>query len=185
MKTDFQFHETTIQGLTLIEPFFASDERGNFSKWFESSIFKANGITLNPYESFDSLSAEGVIRGLHFQKRYWQSKLVRCLSGKLFDVAVDLRKESPTFGKWEGFHLSEENRKMLFIPEGFAHGFLSFQDGTVISYLCGDKYDPKYDGGVRWDDPSISVRWPLEQISKSMVISEKDQALPLLSQLTF
>lgn len=185
MKTNFQFHKTTMCGLTLIEPFFAPDERGYFSKWFESGVFKEHGIAVNPYELFDSLSAEGVVRGLHFQKRHWQSKLVRCLSGVLFDVAVDLRKDSPTFGQWEGFYLSAENRKMLFVPEGFAHGFLSLQDGTIISYLCGDQYDSESDGGVRWDDPVIGVQWPFEQISKDIVISEKDQSLPLLSQLIF
>ncbi len=184
MKSDFHFRETKIQGLTLIEPFFLPDERGHFIKWFEKSIFKTHGITLNPYESFDSLSSEGVIRGLHFQKKHWQSKLVRCLSGELFDVAIDLRKASPTFGKWEGFYLSNKNRNMLFIPEGFAHGFLSLKDGTITSYLCGNKYDPECDGGIRWDDPEIKVNWPLEKISKAVITSDRDNALPFLRQLT-
>lgn len=182
MKTDFLFHETTMEGLTLIEPFFASDERGSFSKWFEPNIFKAHGIMLEIFECYESCSARGVIRGLHFQKEHWQSKLVRCMSGELFDVAVDLRKDSKTFGKWEGFYLSPNSRKMLFIPKGFAHGFLSLEDDTVISYLCGDRYDPASDGGIRWDDPDIAVKWPLENILKP-IISPKDMRLPTLSEL--
>ncbi|MDL2217839.1 dTDP-4-dehydrorhamnose 3,5-epimerase [Christensenellaceae bacterium OttesenSCG-928-M15] len=174
-----------MQGVTVIDPFFAPDERGFFSKWFEADIFRAHGIEINPFEAFDSLSAKGVIRGLHFQKKYWQSKLVRCLSGELFDVVVDLRKGSLTFGKWEGFYLSAENRRLIFVPEGFAHGFLSLQNETITSYLCGDKFDAESDGGIRWDDPQIGVEWPLDKIDREIIVSQKDQCLPLLSELDF
>lgn len=106
---------------------------------------------------------------------------MQVLHGAAYDVAVDLRKGSPTFGKWKGFCLTAENRKLLYIPKGFAHGFLALEDGTLFSYLCGDRYDPESDGGIRWDDPQIGVKWPLEQVEQ-LIISEKDAALPTFAE---
>lgn len=184
MNKQFAFNQTGIDGLTLISPFFAPDERGYFLKSFEKNIFRKNGIELETIECYESVSAKGVLRGLHFQKEHWQSKLVRCLQGELFDVAVDLRSDSPTYGQWKGFYLSPKNRNMLFIPVGFAHGFLSMEDDTLISYICGDRYDAEHDGGIRWDDPAIGVDWPIENINVPIVISDKDRRLPLLKNLT-
>lgn len=180
----FSFQTTKISGLTLITPFCAPDDRGYLSKPFEKSIFETNGIALSPWEELRSFSHKGVLRGLHFQKRHSQDKLVQVLHGAVYDVVVDLRKGSETFGKWEGFYLSAENRNLLYIPKGFAHGFLALEEGTLFSYLCGDQYDPESDGGVRWDDPTLAVKWPLDQIGQ-LILSEKDAQLPLLSELDF
>ena len=180
----FVFQETGIKNLTLITPLYTQDQRGFFSKIFETSIFAAHGIDLSPWEELRSCSKKGVLRGLHFQRRHSQDKLVQVLCGAAYDVAVDMRKDSPTFGKWEGFYLTAENHQLLYIPKGFAHGFLALEDDTLFSYLCGDRYDPESDGGVRWDDPQLAVQWPLEKIGRP-VLSDKDANLPLLSELDF
>lgn len=176
----FEFMETSVAGLTLITPFFAPDDRGWFSKPFEKSVFASHGIDLPPWEELRSCSKKGVLRGLHFQRRHSQDKLVQVLHGAVYDVAVDLRAGSETFGQWEGFLLTAENRQMLYIPKGFAHGFLALEDDTLFSYLCGDRYDPDSDGGVRWDDPQLAVQWPLDRVDK-LIVSEKDAALPTLA----
>lgn len=177
----FQFQNTTISGLTLIAPFLAPDERGYLSKPFEKSIFAAHGIDLSPWEELRSCSKKGVLRGLHFQRRHSQDKLVQVLCGSAYDVAVDLREGSETFGQWEGFYLTAENRQLLYIPKGFAHGFLALEDGTLFSYLCGDRYDPESDGGIRWNDPQLGIEWPLDRV-EAVIQSDKDAALPLLSE---
>lgn len=161
-------------------PFYAPDDRGYLSKPFEKSVFAAHGINLDPWEELRSCSKKGVLRGLHFQRRHSQDKLVQVLHGAVYDVAVDLRVGSDTFGQWEGFLLTAENRQMLYIPKGFAHGFLALEDDTLFSYLCGDRYDPDSDGGVRWNDPQLAVQWPLERVDK-LIVSEKDAALPTLA----
>ncbi len=175
------FEKSKIPGLCLVNPLKFSDKRGCLFKTFEKSIFAAHGIDLEPYEELQSCSKKGVIRGLHFQRNYSQDKLVRVLYGAAYDVAVDLRKGSKTFGKWEGFELSAANQKMLYIPKGFAHGFLALEDNTLFSYLCGDRYDPDSDGGIRWDDPQLNVQWPLEQIGHP-ILTEKDAALPTMEE---
>lgn len=180
----FQFQKRSLSGLQLISPFYAEDNRGFFLKSFEREIFKRYDIDIQGFEIFYTKSVKGTVRGLHFQSRHSQDKLVQVLHGAVYDVVVDLRKGSETFGKWEGFYLSEENRNLLYIPKGFAHGFLALEEGTLFSYLCGDRYDPESDGGVRWDDPTLAVKWPLEQIGQ-LVLSEKDARLPLLSELDF
>ena len=159
----FKFLQTSLDGLTLITPFFAPDYRGWFSKPFEKSIFAAHGIELSPWEELRSCSHKGVLRGA------------------VYDVAVDLREGSKTFGKWEGFYLTAENRQLLYIPKGFAHGFLALEDDTLFSYLCGDRYDPESDGGIRWDDPQLAVSWPLDRVEQT-ILSEKDAALPTLAE---
>ena len=178
----FDFQETSIFNLLQITPFLALDRRGYLSKTFERAIFAEHGIDLSPWEELRSFSKKGVLRGLHFQCRHSQDKLVQVLHGAVYDVAVDLRKGSETFGKWEGFYLTAENRRMLYIPKGFAHGFLALEDGTLFSYLCGDRYDPESDGGIRWNDPEIGVNWPLDRVEK-VILSDKDAALPTLSEL--
>lgn len=175
------FETTNILNLVLIRPFLAPDNRGYLSKSFEKEIFAQHKIYLDPFEELNSYSHKGVLRGLHFQRKYSQDKLVRVLNGAVYDVAVDLREGSATFGQWQGFYLSAENRQMLYIPKGFAHGFLALEEGTLFSYLCGDRYDPDSDGGILWNDPDLNVQWPLEQVEK-VIVSEKDQALPTFSQ---
>lgn len=175
------FTATTIPQLTLIQPFLAPDERGYLSKTFEYEIFNQYGIKLNPYEELTSFSKKGVLRGLHFQREFSQDKLVRVLHGAVYDVAVDLRYNSPTFGQWQGFHLSSTNRNMLYLPKGFAHGFLALEDNTLFNYLCGDRYDQSSDGGIVWNDPTLNINWPLEQVDK-VIVSDKDQALLSFNQ---
>lgn len=128
-----------------------------------------------------SFSRKGVLRGLHFQRRHSQDKLVQVLNGAVFDVVVDLRKDSPTFGKWAGFELSADNRKLLYVPKGLAHGFLALAENTLFSYLCGDRYDPESDGGIRWDDPQIGITWPVERVEE-VILSDKDSKLPLFHE---
>ena len=180
----FQFQKMRLSGLRLIFPFYKEDKRGFFLKSFEQDIFSQYGIELHGFEFFYTRSTKGTLRGLHFQHRHSQDKLVQVLHGAAYDVAVDLRKNSKTFGQWEGVYLSAENHRLLYIPKGFAHGFLALEDDTLFSYLCGDRYDPESDGGVRWNDPQLSVQWPLEQIGQP-VLSEKDAHLPFLSDLDF
>lgn len=172
----FKFIKTNIEGLILIEPHQFCDERGYFIKDFEKDIFEANGLPTKFYECNESKSKKGTLRGLHFQTRNSQGKLIRVIKGAVYDVAVDLRKDSPTFGKWQGFYLNEENRNMLYIPENFAHGFLSLEDDTIFSYKCTDKYNPEYDSGIKWDDKEINIEWPLDKV-QDIIISEKDNVL--------
>lgn len=177
----FQFQQQALSGLQTVSPFYVEDERGFFLKAFEKTVFQQYGIDTQGFELFLTCSAKGTLRGLHFQRRNCQDKLVQVLHGAVYDVAVDLREGSETFGKWEGFYLTAENRQMLYIPKGFAHGFLALEDDTLFNYLCGDRYDPGSDGGIRWDDPQLAVQWPLERVEK-MILSEKDAALPTLAE---
>lgn len=176
-----EFHQTEIPGLVQIKPFCAPDHRGYLLKSYEHGIFREHGIVLNPYEELTSCSKKGVLRGLHFQREYSQSKLVRVLHGRVYDVAVDLRRNSPTFGKWKGFFLSAEGMEMLYLPEGFAHGFLALEETTVFSYLCGDRYDPDSDGGIVWNDPELNITWPVEQVEQ-VILTDKDRAFPTLAE---
>lgn len=176
-----RFEETPIQGLKLIYPPRIEDERGYYMKRYEKRIYEGNGIFFTPHEEAQSSSMKGVIRGMHFQIEHPQAKLVRIARGEAFDVAIDLRFGSPTFGKWQGFYLSEGNGTMLYIPEGFAHGMMALEDNTLLCYASGDDYSPETDGGIRWDDPDIGVQWPFERISKP-ILSEKDCKLPTLRE---
>lgn len=177
----FKFQRTSISNLLQITPFLALDARGYLSKPFEKSIFAEHGIELTPWEELRSCSQRGVLRGLHFQRRHSQDKLVQVLYGAVYDVAVDLRKGSETFGKWEGFYLTAENRQMLYIPKGFAHGFLALEEDTLFSYLCGDRYDSEADSGIRWNDPHLAIDWPLDRVER-LIVSDKDTALPTLAE---
>lgn len=149
-----------IEGLYVIEPTVHGDARGWFMEVFNQNDLKAAGIDRDFVQENESCSEKGVLRGLHFQKQFPQAKLARVLRGAVFDVAVDLRKASKTYGQWYGVELSEENRKMFFIPEGFAHGLLSLTDNAIFCYKCTDFYHPGDEGGILWNDPEVGVQWP-------------------------
>lgn len=163
-----------IEGLFIIEPAVFPDERGYFMETYNQRDFEAFGLGMTFVQDNQSMSVKGGLRGLHFQKQYPQGKLVRVVRGKVFDVAVDLRKNSDTYGKWFGVELSAENKKQFYIPEGFAHGFLVLSDEAEFCYKCTDFYHPGDEGGIKWDDPDIGIEWPLQDGVK-LVISEKDQ----------
>ena len=163
-----------IEGLYVIEPTVFKDERGYFVETYNQNDMKEAGLDMVFVQDNQSMSTRGVLRGLHFQKQFPQGKLVRVVRGKVFDVAVDLRSDSKTYGKWFGVELSAENMKQFYIPEGFAHGFLVLSDEAEFCYKCTDFYHPGDEGGVAWNDPEIGVEWPLEE-GVDLIISEKDQ----------
>lgn len=173
----FNFKKCEIPGLIIIEPRVFDDDRGFFMESFKKSDFVANGINVDFNQDNHSYSSKNVLRGLHFQLApFSQAKLVRVVKGKGWDVAVDLRSESPTFKQWFGLELSEENKTMFFIPEGFAHGFAALTDEVHLLYKCSNEYSQQHDGGIRWDDPDIAVKWPVTD----PLLSDKDRELPLL-----
>lgn len=163
-----------IEGLYVIEPTVFKDERGYFVETYNQNDMKEAGLDMVFVQDNQSMSTRGVLRGLHFQKQFPQGKLVRVVRGKVFDVAVDLRSDSKTYGKWFGVELSAENMKQFYIPEGFAHGFLALSDEAEFCYKCTDFYHPGDEGGLAWNDPEIGVEWPLEE-GVDLIISEKDQ----------
>lgn len=163
-----------IEGLYVIEPTVFKDERGYFVETYNQNDMKEAGLNMVFVQDNQSMSTRGVLRGLHFQKQFPQGKLVRVVRGKVFDVAVDLRSDSKTYGKWFGVELSAENMKQFYIPEGFAHGFLVLSDEAEFCYKCTDFYHPGDEGGLAWNDPEIGVEWPLEE-GVDLIISEKDQ----------
>lgn len=176
MIQKFSFQELDLKGAFLIKPFVAYDERGYFVKDYSKELFEEYGIKHELNEVFYTNSKKGVIRAIHFQRIREQAKLVRCVSGKVYDVIVDLRKESPTFGMWRGFYLSEENKEQLFIPEQFGHGYLVLEP-SIVSYKCGEKFYGEYDDGIMWNDPTISIKWPLQLVNNKIILSEKDKRL--------
>ena len=163
-----------IEGLYVIEPTVFKDERGYFVETYNQNDMKEAGLDMVFVQDNQSMSTRSVLRGLHFQKQFPQGKLVRVVRGKVFDVAVDLRSDSKTYGKWFGVELSAENMKQFYIPEGFAHGFLVLSDEAEFCYKCTDFYHPGDEGGLAWNDPEIGVEWPLEE-GVDLIISEKDQ----------
>ncbi len=163
-----------IEGLYIIEPSVFGDERGYFMETYNQNDFKEAGLDMVFVQDNQSMSVKGVLRGLHFQKQYPQGKLVRVVRGRVFDVAVDLRSGSKTYGKWFGVELTAENKKQFYIPEGFAHGFLVLSDEAEFCYKCTDFYRPGDEGGMAWDDAEIGIEWPIEDGMK-LIISEKDQ----------
>lgn len=163
-----------IEGLYVIEPTVFKDERGYFVETYNQNDMKEAGLDIVFVQDNQSMSTRGVLRGLHFQKQFPQGKLVRVVRGKVFDVAVDLRSDSKTYGKWFGVELSAENMKQFYIPEGFAHGFLVLSDEAEFCYKCTDFYHPGDEGGLAWNDSEIGVEWPLEE-GVDLIISEKDQ----------
>lgn len=172
-----------IEGLCVIEPTVFKDERGFFMETYNQKDFKEEGLDMVFVQDNQSMSTKGVLRGLHFQKQYPQGKLVRVVRGTVFDVAVDLRKHSKTFGKWFGVELSAENKKQFYIPEGFAHGFLVLSDEAEFVYKCTDFYHPNDEGGLAWNDEEIGVKWPITD-GMELIISEKDQKWKGLSETT-
>ncbi len=175
--------KTDIEGLLIIEPRVHGDARGYFMEIFSERDFRAaTGLDVHFVQDNESMSAKGVLRGMHFQKApHAQSKLVRVVSGAVQDVAVDLRAGSPTFGRYNSVVLSGENKRMFYIPEGFAHGFLTLEENTVFQYKCGAFYEPSSEGSVRWDDPRIGVEW-MQVSGSGWILSEKDRKAPLLSE---
>ena len=163
-----------IEGLYVIEPTVFKDERGYFMETYNQNDFKEAGLNMTFVQDNQSMSVKGVLRGLHFQKQYPQGKLVRAVRGTVFDVAVDLRSDSKTYGKWVGVTLSAENKKQFYIPEGFAHGFLVLSDEAEFAYKCTDFYHPGDEGGLLWSDPEIGVDWPIEP-GMELIISDKDK----------
>ena len=161
-----------MEGLYVIEPTVFYDERGYFVETYNQKDFEEAGLTMVFVQDNQSMSVKGVLRGLHYQKQYPQGKLVRVVKGAVFDVAVDLRAGSATYGKWYGVELSAENKKQFYIPEGFAHGFLVLSE--EVAYKCTDFYHPGDEGGLIWNDPAIGVKWPIED-GQQLIISEKDQ----------
>ena len=164
---------TPIKDLVVVEPKVFGDERGYFYEAYNKNTFHELGLDYDFVQDNQSFSRKGVLRGLHFQKQFPQAKLVRVIEGEVFDVAVDLRKDSPTFGKWYGVTLSGENKKMLMIPRGFAHGFLVLSETAVFSYKCDDFYHPNDEGGIIYNDPDIGIEWP--EVGCELVLSEKDK----------
>ena len=179
---NFKFTETKIKGVYIIEPKVFGDNRGYFMETYNKEHFAEAGLTMNFVQDNESSSSKGVLRGLHFQTKHTQGKLVRVTEGEVFDVAVDLRKGSPTYGQWEGVVLSAENKKQFYIPEGFAHGFLVLSDHAIFNYKCTDFYCPEGEGGVLWNDPDIGIEWPLDGID-NIILSEKDKVHPTLKDL--
>lgn len=163
-----------IQGLYVIEPAVFPDERGYFMETYNQKDFQEAGLDMVFVQDNQSMSVKGVLRGLHYQKEYPQGKLVRAVRGEVFDVAVDLREGSATYGKWFGVVLSAENKKQFYIPEGFAHGFLVLSDEAEFAYKCTDFYHPGDEGGLAWNDPQIGIDWPVGE-DMELIISTKDQ----------
>lgn len=173
MAFKFEEHEI-LKGLYVITPHLFTDFRGDYKKVYEKNIYTANGFPQSFTETSEIVSNKGVLRGLHFQTQNSQAKLVHVIKGKIFDVAVDLRSGSETFGQWAGFLLTESENKAVLIPEDFAHGFLALEDNTIFTYQCSGEYCPEYCGGIQWDDPALNVTWPLEDIG-SPILSDKDK----------
>lgn len=174
----FEFQELDLKGVYLIKPFYAADERGSFIKDFKIDTFKANGIDYELKEVFYTFSKRGVIRAIHFQLENQQAKLVRCVNGHVYDVIVDLRPDSPTYGQWRGFDLTGDNTLELYIPQYFGHGYLVIND-SIVSYKCGEVFYEEGDSGIVYNDPDIDIKWPFVKIGgiENLIISEKDKSL--------
>lgn len=176
---NFKFLETEIKDVFIIEPKVFGDNRGYFMETYKKSDFEEAGLKYEFIQDNQSSSRKGVLRGLHFQKTHPQAKLVRVLSGEVFDVAVDLRKGSETYGKWVGALLSADNKKQFMIPRGFAHGFVVMSDYAEFAYKCDDLYHPEDEGGLPWNDPDIAIEWP--DVGE-VILSEKDSHFPSFAE---
>ena len=183
MVNKFEFKELELKGAFLIKPFYATDNRGGFIKDYNIDVFKSSGIEHELKEVFYTVSKKGVIRAIHFQLGKQQPKLVRCVSGHVYDVIVDLRPNSSTFGQWMGFDLTGENMNEVYIPQFFGHGYLVIED-SIVSYKCGEVFYAEGDSGIMYNDPDIDVKWPFEKIGgkDNLIISEKDERLMSLRQ---
>ena len=180
--SNFNFIETKIKDLYIIEPKVFRDNRGCFMESYNKKDFEEAGLTMEFVQDNESRSKKGVLRGMHFHTKNTQGKLVRVTEGEVYDVAVDLRKGSPTFGMWEGILLTSENKRQFYLPEGFAHGFLVLSDAATFNYKCTDFYAPEYDSGLLWNDPDVGIDWPLDGIEE-ILLSEKDKKQKILKEL--
>lgn len=179
----FGFMKTEIDGLLLITPHLYQDPRGTYKKYYEKNVYAENGITCEFTESSDLYSKKGALRGLHYQIADSQAKLIHVISGILFDVALDLRNGSPTFGRYHTELMKASENKTLFIPEGFAHGFVALTDNVIFSYQCSGRYNPAECGGIRWNDPDLSIPWPLDEYGiQEMILTDKDRNWPTLAE---
>lgn len=176
----FTFEKTSIDGVYIITPKKFGDNRGYFMETYNEHDFKENGLNYNFVQDNQSKSSRGVLRGLHFQINHPQAKLVRVIEGEVYDVAVDLRKGSKTYGKYVGVILSAENNKQLMIPRGFAHGFLVLSDSAIFAYKCDDFYHPEDEGGIAFDDPDVNIDWPFKD---NLNLSEKDKNRKTLKEV--
>ena len=179
---NFKFVNTEIKGVYIVETKVFGDNRGYFMETYNYNDFKEEGLDMEFVQDNQSKSTKGVLRGLHFQKKHSQGKLVRVTRGKVFDVGVDLRDGSETYGKWVGVVLSEENKKQFYLPKGFAHGFVVLSDEAEFCYKCTDFYHPEDEGGLIWNDPDIGIKWPLDGID-NIIFSDKDKLWPRLKDL--
>ncbi len=171
---------TPIEGLLIITPKVFNDERGYFFESYNDKTFKDLGLTINFVQDNESLSSKGVLRGLHFQKPpYSQGKLVRVVKGSVLDVAVDLRRSSKTFGKWHSIILNGESKQMFYIPEGFAHGFITLEDNTIFSYKCTNLYNKESEGSIRWNEPDINIEW----ICVNPILADKAKKSPFIKDI--
>lgn len=176
-----------IEGIIIIEPKVYRDDRGFFMESYSKREFKRLGIDLEFVQDNHSKSKKGVLRGLHFQKKFSQGKLIRVISGSVLDIAVDLRRESETYGRYFKILLSSENKKLIYIPPGFAHGFLTLEDESEIEYKCTNYYAPEYDSGIVWNDISLDIDWELENYNlklEDLILSEKDRKLQSFEEFT-
>jgi len=172
--------QTTLAGVLAIEPAVHGDHRGFFAETFRADAWSAAGIGVEFVQDNHSRSRRGTLRGLHFQTAPGQAKLVRCARGAIFDVVVDLRRDSPTFGRWEGFTLDDESMRQLYVPIGFAHGFCVMSEVADVVYKCSSYYDAATEAGVAWDDPEIGIAWPL---GVEPIVSERDAGAPRLAEV--
>ncbi len=179
----FSFEEQSIPGVFVIIPQVFGDSRGYFFEVFKASDFAKHGIPVDFVQDNESCSSKGILRGLHFQKEHTQGKLVRVTNGKVYDVAVDVRPGSTTYGQYVGVVLDSEKKNMLWVPPGFAHGFLVLSDLAVFTYKCTDVYDPKSEGGIPWNDPTLDIQWP--EIDGEYKTSEKDGKHPGFTEQSF
>ena len=185
---NFTLYDTSIEGVKVVDVKLYGDARGGFMETYREENFVAGGIDASFVQDNQSSSVQGVLRGLHFQIEHPQAKLVRVISGTVFDVAVDLREGSPTWGQWEGVVLSAENRRQFFVPRGFAHGFLVLSETAEFCYKCDDIYHPGDEGGIMWNDPELDIEWPAFFGEKTLdpakvILSDKDKIHPALSSL--
>jgi dTDP-4-dehydrorhamnose 3,5-epimerase len=175
-----KIQKTELDGVLIIEPDVLDDQRGYFFETYQRQRYANAGINADFVQDNLSFSIKGTLRGLHYQHPHGQAKLVQVIQGEVFDVAVDIRRKSPTFGRWIGQHLSDENKKQIFIPEGFAHGFCVLSDTALFHYKCSDFYAPECEGGIVWSDPDVGIDWPID----SPLVSEKDSKFSCLKDLS-
>jgi dTDP-4-dehydrorhamnose 3,5-epimerase len=171
--------ETRLEGLVLIEPEVHGDERGFLVETFRDELWCELGVQMSTAQENHSRSGKNILRGLHFQTSPGQAKLVRCLRGRIWDVAVDLRRDSETYGRWEGYELNDENHRQFLVPVGFAHGFCVLSDVADVAYKLSSLYDPETEAGIAWDDPQVGVEWPITD----PMLSERDKTAPRLSEI--